>query len=409
MFFYFLIYLIFVMMLLMNSYGKESVMRTLKDLDTREKRVLVRVDFNVPLEDGRITDDFRLVTALPTIKFLIKERARVILISHLGRPGGKAVPEFKLDPVVQRLEELLGQKVYKADDCIGPAAAAVVAGLAPGEVALLENLRFHPEEEKNDPSFARELASLADCYVNDAFSAAHRAHASIDGVARLLPSAAGYLLAREVEALSIVAEHPAHPFVVILGGAKITDKIGVINNLIDKADSLLIGGGMAFTFLKAGGSSIGKSIFEAERLNYARELLDRAGAKIILPVDVIASDQLKGAGMVREIPAAEIPDDLMGLDIGPATRQRFREIIANAKTIFWNGPLGVFEVPAFAKGTRETAEAVAANAGTTVIGGGDTAAAVSECLDQFTHVSTGGGASLEFLEGIKLPGIAVLE
>lgn len=384
-------------------------MRTLRNMDVREKRVLVRVDFNVPLENGRITDDFRLVTALPTIRYLCEQRAKVILISHLGRPEGKVVPQLKLDPVAKRLEELLNQKVYKADDCIGPAVAALIADLAPGEVALLENLRFYSGEEKNDPTFARELASLADCYVNDAFSAAHRAHASIEGVARLLPSAAGFLLEQEVKALSVVAKHPAHPFVVILGGAKISDKIGVINNLIDQADHVLIGGGMAFTFLKAKGLEIGKSLVEPDRLTYAQELLVRAKEKIVLPVDVVISEQINGKSPIQEVPVEAIPAGWMGLDIGPVTRQTFAEFLATAQTVFWNGPMGVFEVPVFAKGTQAVAQAMAANPGTTIIGGGDTAAAVSDYADRFTHISTGGGASLEFLEGRQLPGIAVLE
>lgn len=383
-------------------------MRKLQDLEVKGRRVLVRVDFNIPLEAGKISDDYRIVTALPTIRYLLKQEARVILISHLGRPNGKVNEKMRLEPVAQRLEELLNQPVIYVPDCIGPAAEEAAAALPEGGILLLENLRFYPEEEEDDPAFAQKLADLAECYVNDAFSAAHRAHASTHSVAKLLPSAAGFLMEKEVSALGQLAIDPRHPFVVILGGAKVSDKIGVINNLIDKADSLLIGGGMAFTFLKAQGIEIGQSLVETEKLTYARELLQKAGTKIKLPSDVVTAETLAAGVPKQTVPVQKIPAAQMGLDIGPDTIALFAGIIGSASTIFWNGPLGAFETPDFAQGTTAICQAIAQNSGTTVIGGGDTANAVQECLGRFTHVSTGGGASLEFLEGRVLPGIAVL-
>ncbi len=384
-------------------------MRKLQDLDVKGKKVLVRVDFNIPLEAGKISDDYRIVTALPTIRYLLEQNARVILMSHLGRPNGKVNEKMRLGPVAERLKELLNQTVIYIQDCIGPEVEAATAALPEGGILLLENLRFYPEEEDDDQAFAQKLASLAECYVNDAFSAAHRAHASTHAVAKLLPSAAGFLMEKEVSALGQLATNPQHPFVVILGGAKVSDKIGVINNLIDKADSLLIGGGMAFTFLKAQGVEIGKSLVEAEKLAYARELLQKAGAKIKLPTDVVVAETLAPGVPKQTVPVQNIPAAQMGLDIGPDTIALFAEIIGCANTIFWNGPLGAFETPDFAQGTFAIRQAIAQNPGTTVIGGGDTANAVQDCLDSFTHVSTGGGASLEFLEGRILPGIAALD
>lgn len=383
-------------------------MRLLQDLEVSGRRVLVRVDFNVPLVDGQIEDDYRLITAFPTIRYLIEKGARTILISHLGRPDGRFNQKFSLRPVAARVQELLGQPIKFVDDCIGPKAVDAVSSLRPGEVLLLENLRFYPGEEKNDEEFARQLASLADCFVNDAFSAAHRAHASTFTLARLLPSAAGFLMAKEVEILTRIQASPSHPFVVILGGAKVSDKIGVINNLLDRADRLLIGGGMAFTFLQAEGKPVGNSLVEKDRLGYALELLKRAGDKIVLPQDVVVAPSLKEPDLAKTVDIEQIPPDWMGLDIGPSTIDRFGREIAAAQTIFWNGPLGAFEIPAFAGGTYAIRDAIAQNQGTTVIGGGDTAAAVADRLNLFTHVSTGGGASLEFLEGRELPGVAAL-
>lgn len=384
-------------------------MRKLQDLEVSGRRVLVRVDFNIPLEDGKISDDYRIVTAIPTIRYLLEKKARVILMSHLGRPNGQVVEKLRLGPVAQKLEELLNQPVIYIKDCIGPQVEEANANLAEGSILLLENLRFYPEEENNDQAFAQKLANLADCYVNDAFSAAHRAHASTHAVAHLLPNAAGLLMEKEVLALGQLAINPQHPFVVILGGAKVSDKIGVINNLIDKADYLLIGGGMAFTFLKAQGIEIGKSLVEAEKLAYACELLLKAGEKIKLPTDVIVAENLTAGIPKRTVNIRNIPADQMGLDIGTDTIDRFSRIINSASTIFWNGPVGAFETPDFSEGTFAIRKAIALNPGTTVIGGGDTASAVQDCLDSFTHVSTGGGASLEFLEGRILPGIAVLD
>lgn len=383
-------------------------MRLLKDLNVRDKKVLVRVDFNVPLLNGKIEDDYRLSTAIPTIKYLVEQNSRIILISHLGRPDGKIVDSLRLKPVALRLQELLGMPVGYVDDCIGEKAAAAVAALQPGQLLLLENLRFYPGEEANDEEFASQLASLAECYVNDAFSAAHRAHASTFAVAKLLPSAAGFLMEKEVNSLSLITSNPEHPFVIILGGAKVSDKIGVIDNLLDRADRLLVGGGMAFTFLKAKGISTGKSLVEPDRLGYAAQLLARAGDKIVLPLDIVVAPSLQSDDEVQLVPADKIPEHLMGLDIGPETIAVFAREIKLARSIFWNGPVGAFEYPGFAAGTMAIRSAVVDNPGITVIGGGDTAAAVADCLDKFTHVSTGGGASLEFLEGRVLPGVAAL-
>jgi phosphoglycerate kinase len=393
--------------------GKKSV----ADVDVAGKRVLVRVDFNVPLDDaGQITDDSRIRAALPTIQLLIQRGARVILVTHLGRPKG-IDPRWRLDAVAARLGELLGRPVTKLDDTIGPAVRQAVEKLAPGEVVLLENVRFYPEEEKNDPAFARELASLADLYVNDAFGTAHRAHASTEGVAHYLPAVAGLLMQREIEALGRALSHPERPFVALLGGKKVHDKIGVIRNLLNKVDTLLIGGGMAYTFLKAQGREIGKSLLDAESLDVARETLEQAaarGVRLELPEDVVVAQEFREDAPHKVVPVDAIPPDWMGMDIGPATVEKFSEILRGARTVLWNGPVGVFEMPAFAAGTRAMAGVLAevtAAGGTTIIGGGDTAAAVESLGygDKMTHLSTGGGASLEFLEGKELPGIAALQ
>jgi len=391
--------------------------KTVADVEVAGKRVLVRVDFNVPQDEtGAITDDARIRAALPTLRLLIERGARIVLATHLGRPKG-VDPRWRLDPVARRLEELLGRPVKKLDDCVGPAVREAVAALQPGEVLLLENVRFHPEEEKNDPAFAKELAALADLYVNDAFGAAHRAHASTEGVARHLPAVAGLLMQKEIETLGAALESPTRPFVALLGGAKVHDKIGVIENLLTKVDALLIGGGMSFTFLKAQGREIGKSLLEADCLEVARTTLQRAaarGVRLDLPVDVVVAREFRPDAESRVVPVDAIPPDWMGVDIGPATRAAFGAVLRGARTVIWNGPVGVFEMPAFAEGTRAMCDVLAevtAAGGTTIIGGGDTAAAVEKLGygDRMTHLSTGGGASLEFLAGKELPGVAALQ
>ncbi len=389
-------------------------MRALDDLDVRGKRALVRVDYNVPLDPGgRITDDTRIRATLPTIQALLDRGAAVVLMSHLGRPKGKPRPEMSLRPAAERLAELLGRPVAMLPDCVGPEVEAAVGALTPGEVALLENLRFHPEEEANDPDFARQLAALGDVYVNDAFGAAHRAHASTEGVARLLPAAAGHLLRAEVEALGRVLTQPERPVVTILGGAKISDKIGVIQSLMSGSDSFLIGGGMANTFLKARGMTIGKSLVEEDKVAEARRLLEEAaqrGVTIGLPVDVVVAREFKAEAARRTVPVEGVADDEMILDIGPETARRYADVIKAARTVVWNGPMGVFELEPFAAGTRAVAQAVAESPAYSLIGGGDSVAALEQAglADRIDHVSTGGGASLEFLEGQTLPGVAAL-
>ena len=386
--------------------------KTIRDVDVKGKRVLVRVDFNVPLADGKVADDRRIRAALPTIQYLLDHGAAVILMSHLGRPKGKVVPELRMDPVAERLSQLLGQSVRKLDDCIGPEVEAAVRAMKPGDVILLENTRFHPEERKNDPEFARKLASLADLFVNDAFGTAHRAHASTVGVARYLPAVAGFLMERELRFLGQALESPERPFVALLGGAKISDKIGVIRNLLSKVDALLIGGGMANTFFKAQGYKVGDSLVEDEAIDTAKGLLDEAGDKLILPVDVVIADKVAPDAAVKTIKVGDVPAGWRILDIGPETVEFFKGKLQGARTVVWNGPMGVFEVEPFAKGTFAIAEALAELEGATVIvGGGDSAAAVEKAgvADRITHVSTGGGASLEFLEGKELPGVAALE
>lgn len=388
---------------------------TVKDLTVKGRRVLVRVDFNVPVdEEGAIVDDRRIREALPTIEYLSQQGAKVILASHFGRPKGAVVPKYRMDPMAERLQELLGKKVMKTDDCIGAEVRAEVGRLKDGEVLLLENLRFHKEEEANDPQFAKELAALAEIYVNDAFGAAHRAHASTSGVAEYLqPAAAGFLMEKELSIMGKAITAPERPFLAILGGAKVADKLGVIANLLEKVDALIIGGGMAYTFLKAAGLEIGRSLLDAERIDFVREMTTKArakGVKLLLPKDVTVTDDLKNPTLQKVVKVNAIPQELQGVDIGPETMEEFSAQIRSARTVVWNGPMGVFEVPAFAKGTRAVAKALAETEATTIVGGGDSAAAVEEMgyAANMTHISTGGGASLEFLEGKTLPGVAAL-
>ena len=384
--------------------------KTVRDVDVQGKRVLVRVDFNVPLAEGKVADDTRIRAALPTIRYLIDQGARVILMSHLGRPKGQVKEELRMAPVAARLSELLGQPVLTADDCIGPQVQALVKELKPGQVLLLENTRFHPEERKNDPDFARELASLAEVYVNDAFGTAHRAHASTEGVTHYLPAVAGFLMEKEIEFLGKALESPEHPFVAILGGAKISDKIGVIENLLGKVDVLLIGGGMANTFFKAQGYDVGESLVEDESLDTAREMLARSQGKLVLPVDAVVADAFSADAQSKVVGVDAVPAGWRILDIGPRTVALFKDKLAGAKTVVWNGPMGVFEFPKFATGTVEIAKSLAELDAMTIIGGGDSVAAVYQAglANKMTHISTGGGASLEFLEGKTLPGIAAL-
>lgn len=384
--------------------------KTVQDIDVQGKRVLVRCDFNVPLENGLITDDRRIREALPTIQHLLSGSAVVILCSHLGRPKG-VTPQFSLAPVAARLEELLMRDVPLLPDCIGPEVEAKVKAMSPPSVCLLENVRFHPEEEANDPAFAAQLAKLADLYVNDAFGTAHRAHASTEGVAHLIPGVSGFLIEKELKYLGGALNNPKRPFVAILGGAKVKDKITVIDSLLPKVDKLIIGGGMAFTFLKAKGYEIGKSLLDESNLEYAKSLIASHGDKLVLPVDVRITPELKEGATATVVDASAIPADQLGADIGPATETLFAKVIAEAGTVVWNGPMGVFEIDAFAEGTRSVARAMADSNAITVVGGGDSAAAVEQLgfADKMNHVSTGGGASLEFLEGKTLPGIAALQ
>jgi phosphoglycerate kinase len=396
----------------MTMGGSQMNKKTVKDVSWSGKRALVRCDFNVPLDDRlQITDDIRIRAALPTIQYLLEQGAAVILCSHLGRPKGQPVDSMRLTPVAARLQELLGVPVKKLDDCVGPEVESAVAAMQPGDVVLLENLRFHAEEEKNDADFARKLAGLADVYVNDAFGTAHRAHASTAGVADHLPAVAGFLLEKEIEFLGNAVENPRRPLVAIMGGAKISDKITVIENLLKKADSLLIGGGMANTFFKARGYEMGDSLVEENSLQQAADLMNSAGDKLVLPVDVVVADAFSADAQKKVVPVDGVEPGWRVLDIGPETARLFSDKVAGAGTVVWNGPMGVFELAPFAEGTFAVARALADSNAITVIGGGDSAAAVEQAglVDRITHVSTGGGASLEFLEGRELPGLAVLD
>ena len=391
--------------------GRLRTIDDLSDLDGR--RVLVRADFNVPLEDGKVGDDLRITATLPTIKELRGRGAALVLATHLGRPRGKPIDELRLDPVAARLEEVGGFSVRKLDEVIGPEVTRACAGMGRGDVILLENLRFDPGEEANDPDFAAALAALADAYIDDAFGAAHRPHASVTGVAERLPSAAGLLMHREVEVLSRLLVGPEKPFVAILGGAKVSDKLGVVQSLLERVDGILVGGAMAFTFIASRGGRVGDSLIEAEQLDQVRETLaaaDAAGVRVMLPQDVVAAEEATETAHPQTVLAHEIPDGLRGLDVGPATVREFARALEGARTVFWNGPMGVFELEPFSKGTRAVAKAVATIDAFTVVGGGDSVAAIRALgFDRAVdHLSTGGGASLEFLEGRDLPGIAVL-
>lgn len=388
--------------------------KTVRDVDVRGKRVFVRVDFNVPIKDGRVTDDTRIRAALPTINYLREQGARIILASHLGRPKGKRDERFSLAPVAERLGELLGVKVPLAAEAVGPEAEEAASRLREGDVLLLENIRFYPEEEKNDPDFARRLAALADLYVNDAFGTAHRAHASTAGIAAHLPAVAGSLMERELQVLGGLLANPQHPFVAVIGGAKVSDKIGVLERLLDKVDSLLIGGGMANTFLAAQGLDMGDSLVETDRLEVARSLVTKAGEKnvaLLLPVDLVVAPDIGAPGERETVPAGQVPPGWKAFDIGGRTVELFKERIKGARTVFWNGPMGVFETVGFDGGTLAIAEAVAESDATTIVGGGDTVAALDKAgyAGRVTHASTGGGASLKLLEGKELPGVAALQ
>ncbi len=395
------------------NYNKKSV----KDVALQGKRVLCRCDFNVPLKAGEITSDKRIVAALPTIRYLIDHGAKVILCSHMGKPKGEFKPELSLAVVAKRLSELLGQPVKMAKDVVGPDAKALAASLRDGEVMLLENTRFMPGETKNDPALSKELASLADLFVNDAFGSAHRAHASTAGVADYLPAVCGFLIEKEISIMGKALADPERPFVAILGGAKVSDKLNVISNLLEKVDTLIIGGGMAYTFIAAQGHAIGNSLFDAEKVDYCKQMLEKAaqkGVQLLLPVDTVVAagfpNPIDAAIETKTVPCDQIPADMEGLDIGEASQALFAQAVRNAKTVVWNGPMGVFENPTLAKGTIAVAQAMADSAATTIVGGGDSAAACEQLgfADRITHISTGGGASLEFLEGRELPGIACL-
>ena len=393
------------------NYNKKTIL----DVDVAGRKVLLRCDFNVPQdkETGAITSDKRIVAALPTIRYLLERKAAVIACSHLGKPKGEWKAKLSLAPVAQRLSELLGQEVIFAKDIVGEDAKAKAAALQGGQIMLLENLRFDPREEKNAPSFAEELASMAELYVSDAFGTVHRAHASTAGVAAFLPAVSGLLVAKELEVMGGALNDPKRPFVAVLGGAKVSDKIGVINNLLDKADTIIIGGGMAYTFAKAQGGSIGKSLCEEDKLDYAREMIAKAeknGVKLLLPSDTMAADDFSNDAKRQVVSTMAIPDGWEGMDIGPDTIRTFCDAVKGAGTVVWNGPMGVFEFDNFAAGTRAMAQALADSGAITIVGGGDSAAAVEQMgfADRITHISTGGGASLEFLEGLELPGVACL-
>ena len=390
------------------------VLNTINEADLKGKRVLIRVDFNVPLKDGVVTDNTRIKAALPTIKYILDNGASLVVMTHLGRPKGQKNPAYSLAPVAKEFEKLLGSKVTLASDVIGPEVKKEVEALKPGEVLLLENVRFYAEEEKNDEAFAKELASYGDIYCNDAFGTAHRAHASTEGVSHYLPSYAGFLIEKEVKFMAPILENPEKPLVAIIGGSKVSSKITVLESLVRTCDTIVIGGGMAYTFLKVQGHEIGKSLVEDDYLETAKNFLAKAaekGVKVILPVDHVAAAAFDENAEPVAVDSVDIPDDLMGMDIGPKTTAAIVEAVKDAKSVVWNGPMGVFEFAAFAKGTEEVAKALAASDATTVVGGGDSVAAINKfgLADRISHVSTGGGASLEFLEGKELPGIKALE
>ena len=391
------------------------VLNTIRDADLTGKRVLIRVDFNVPLKEGVVKDDTRIRAALPTIEYILSQKgASLVVMSHFGRPKGKKNPEFSMAPIGRRFAELLGKPVKVAPDVIGPEVEAEVKALKAGEVLLLENVRFYPDEEANSPEYAKALASYGDVYVNDAFGTAHRAHASTEGVAHFLPSYAGFLIEKEVKFMAPLLENPEHPFVAIIGGAKVSSKIGVLQSLLRTCDTMVIGGGMAYTFLTVQGHKVGKSLVESDYLDTARDFLKAAAEKkvnVILPVDHIAAEAFDENAAPVAVDGIDIPDNLMGMDVGPKTIDLIKDAVSKAKSVVWNGPLGVFEFDSFAKGTLEIAKAVAGCKGTTVVGGGDSVAAVNKfgLADKLSHVSTGGGASLEFLQGLPLPGIVALQ
>lgn len=389
--------------------------KSIKDVELQGKRVFCRVDFNVPLKDGNVTDDTRIRAALPTIKYLVENGAKVILASHLGRPKGQVVEELRLTPVAKRLSELLGKDVKKANEAYGESVKAEIAKMENGDVLLLENVRFYPGEEKNDPELAKEFAALADLYVNDAFGAAHRAHASTEGIAHYLPAVSGFLMQKELDVLGKALSNPERPFTAIIGGAKVKDKIGVIDNLLDKVDNLIIGGGLAYTFVKAQGHEIGKSLLEEDKIDLAKSFMAKAkekGVNFYMPVDAVVADEFSETANKKEVAIEEIPADWQALDIGPKTVELYAKVIKESKLVIWNGPMGVFEMDAYANGTKGIAEALAAATGTySIIGGGDSAAAVEKfhLAEKMDHISTGGGASLEFMEGKTLPGVAALD
>nr|WP_309100148.1 phosphoglycerate kinase [Fredinandcohnia onubensis] len=388
--------------------------KSVRDIDVKGKRVFCRVDFNVPMQDGQVTDETRIRAALPTIEHLRKEGAKVILASHFGRPKGKAVDELRLDPVAKRLGEHLGIEVRKTNEAYGPEVEQTISEMNEGDVLLLENVRFYPGEEKNDPELAKQFAALADVYVNDAFGAAHRAHASTAGIAEHLPAVAGFLMEKEIEVLGKALSNPERPFTAIIGGAKVKDKIGVIENLLEKVDNLIIGGGLAYTFVKAQGHEIGKSLLEEDKIDLATQFMNKAkekGVNFYMPVDVKVADDFSNDANTKIVPIEEIPSDWEALDIGPKTAELYRDVILNSKLVIWNGPMGVFELDAFANGTKAVGQALADATDTySIIGGGDSAAAVEKfgLADKMSHISTGGGASLEFMEGKELPGVVLL-
>ncbi|WP_374724402.1 phosphoglycerate kinase [Calidifontibacillus erzurumensis] len=388
--------------------------KSIRDIDVNGKRVFCRVDFNVPMQDGQVTDDTRIRAAIPTIQYLSEQGAKVILASHLGRPKGKVVEEMRLTAVAQRLSELIGKPVKKTDEAYGPEVEQEIAKMQNGDLLLLENVRFYPGEEKNDPELARSFAALADIYVNDAFGAAHRAHASTEGIAHHLPAVAGFLMEKELEVLGKALSNPERPFTAIIGGAKVKDKIGVIENLLDKVDNLIIGGGLVFTFIKAQGYEIGKSLLEEDKIDLAKSFIEKAkekGVNFLMPIDAVVANEFSNDAETKVVRIDEIPADWQGLDIGPETVEQYREVIQKSKLVIWNGPMGVFEMDKFANGTKGVAQALADAEHTyTVIGGGDSAAAVEKfgLADKMDHISTGGGASLEFMEGKELPGVAAL-